>query len=113
MFRITLMCEDSKLGKTLHALVGLAAEPPQVQPVSNAVAKNGQVRTRTTGTNLTELLKNTLLGNETRRVSVSELRMMVTNLGYRPNSLNSVLYRLHNREKFLRPIERGVYEVRH
>ena len=43
MFRIEVFVDDKKLGNALHALVGLTLGDPKVQPVANAVVKNGKV----------------------------------------------------------------------
>ena len=43
MFRVNFFCEDKKLADALRGLAGLAAGSPEVQPVVNAVHKNGKI----------------------------------------------------------------------
>lgn len=43
MFRVNFFCEDKKLADALRGLAGLAAGTPEVQPVVNAVHKNGKI----------------------------------------------------------------------
>ena len=44
MFRVNFFCEDKKLADALRGLAGLAAGSPEVQPVANAVHKNGKIQ---------------------------------------------------------------------
>lgn len=114
MFKVTFMCDDAKLGKALRVLVGVAAEPPQALPVANAVVKKGAVSQKVPGQTLPDLIKNTILGDVDKRTyTMNDIKMIVTQLGYAPASVNNAFWRLYNQEKFLRRVSRGVYEVRH
>jgi len=44
VFRVAFFCEDKKLADALRGLAGLAAGSPEVQPVANAVHKNGKIQ---------------------------------------------------------------------
>ena len=112
MFRVTFMCKDAQLAKALHALVGVAVEAPTIQPVSNAVVKNKKTQARVPGTNLVELIKNKLIGDDTTKVTWPELRVIVTKLGYQPISTNSAVAILC-KQQFLKRTSRGQYAVLH
>lgn len=49
MFRVECFCEDKNLPKVLLAIAGVAVGQPTVQPVVNAVAKNGAIAAASSG----------------------------------------------------------------
>ena len=110
MFRVTFTCEDNRLARALHALIGIAAQPPEVQPMSNAVVVRGKIKQRVPGTNLKTLILNHCNEQKIKKVTAHDLKFIVSRLGYNPASLNRVLWEM-KQEKALTRLGRGVYNI--
>jgi len=112
MFRVTFMCNDTRLGVALKGLQGIALETPQVQLVANATTVNGKVRQRVPGSSIKEQVLNHIVGNNIKKITAQEIKMFVTKLGYAPNSYASIVYRLSKNKTFKR-VAPGTYEIKH
>jgi hypothetical protein len=112
MFKVTFMVDDRKLGNSLRALAGLAAEQPQAQPVVNATVKNGKVRQTTEGTNLPEMIMQHITKNNLQKISSKEAKVIVTELGYSPTSYAGALAELYGKRKLLKRLGPGIYGVK-
>ena len=112
MFRVTFMCNDTRLGVALKGLQGIALETPQVQLVANATTVNGKVRQRVPGSSIKEQVLNHIVGNNIKKITANEVKMFVTKLGYAPHSYASIVHRL-TADRTLRRVAPGIYEVKH
>src|SRR5260221_9807183 len=101
MFKITFMCEDNRLAKALHNLVGIAAEPPHVQPLGNAMNGKDGVGNKVPGNNLPEIVRNLLTRDKIKAVSLDDLRAIITPLGYQASSTHGTINQLV-KERFLK-----------
>lgn len=110
MFRVTFMCQDNKLGNAMRALVGIAAETPQVQVVVGATIKHRTVVARDGGSSLKELLLNRLKEEGLKIITSKAAAEITQELGYQRLSAAKTLQDL-TKEGYLKRIDRGQYQV--
>lgn len=49
MFKVEFYVDDKRIAQAIHALTGIAVGDPKINPVVNAVKKNGKLHAKTDG----------------------------------------------------------------
>jgi hypothetical protein len=90
MFRIEMFCDDKNLPRVLHQLAGLVLGTPKINPVANAGAKAGEVKSRTNG-DLLALFSAHLKQRKLTAVMAADVREFARANGYREGSYSHIL----------------------
>lgn len=93
MFRITLYCDDKKVGELLRGVAGLAIGKPEVEPVVNVETKGGTLKAKTNGS-ATQMFMNILKERKITEFSSKEGVTVVKSIGMAPSSANYVFKQL-------------------
>jgi len=92
MFRVNLFCEDKKLADVLRGLAGLAVGNPEVQPVVNAVHKNGKIAAASGS--LVEQFASYVKQNKITKFTSAEMKEFTKLAGMSPSSRSYLVKQL-------------------
>jgi hypothetical protein len=93
MFRIEAFCDDKMLPRVLHAMAGLILGQPKIQPVSNAHAKNGQVKANSNG-DLLALFETHVKRHHLTTVTAKQMKAFAVEHGYSEKSYSHILSKM-------------------
>lgn len=99
MFRLECFVDDKKLGDALRALVGIAVQPPTVQPVTNAKkGRNGHLQQESNG-KLLDLFMLHLDKEKPGEINAKYVRAFLERNGTSPGSANYLLQQLRDTKR--------------
>lgn len=110
MFRIELFVEDNHLAKVLHAMKGLRVKIASLEPVVNAIVKNGTVRQASAAATAVDRVAAAVMAHEGVEIDVNVLKKMTVEAGASVNSYGTMRNYLVDR-KIIRSVARGKFKI--
>ena len=106
--RVTVFCDDRRVGLVLRVVAGLVIGNPEVVPVINAEAKNGAVQATTGNGTAATMFAAYIRKHKMAVVRTADARDFLQSIGRSPQSATYVLARCRENGVLRAPTGRGV-----